>query len=765
MNKKKRDHFNLLCDIGELADLLTDAQNITNFLQNTVKLVSRHLEAHVCSIYLYDEKSGELVLHATIGLNPEAVGKIRMNPGEGLVGTVFAQMKPVREARAGSNPRFKYFAEAHEDRFASFLAVPIQRGVQKIGVLAVQHEQVDFFDEKDLMALRASASQLAGTIENARLLIDLFPVSEASSGKIRRENPGLIKGMTASRGFAMAPCTYFRKSHTSLLAGNAGSRTPYTMEDFQTAMRSTAEQLKDLQSKLAERLPESASLIFSAHFMILKDPKFLDKIKEQIQTGISPPDAVRTVTRHYIDIFSASSHAYIREKANDMEDLGGRILKNMIRRSPREKIKGKGRVIIAKTLYPSEILKLASDDAEGIVLHKGGVTSHVSILARSLQIPMVISDHPALTDLPENTLLLLDADIGNIYIEPDEKILQQFEIRNAARKKAARLPKNLCPVTHTQDGIRIRLMANVNLLSELETAKKLNAEGIGLYRTEFPFIVRPTFPSEEEQYLIYKRLFDEMGDREVTIRTLDISGDKALVYSDASSGANPELGLRSIRFSLHHRSIFEQQIRAILRAGAASPGLRIMFPLVSSLDEFLEARQVIYDCAESLKTEKLPFHENPRIGMMVEVPSIVEIIDALCREADFFSIGTNDFIQYTLAVDRSNEKVAAYYRSCHPSVLRGLARIVRAAAAAEKEIAVCGEMGHEPEYIPFLIGIGIRILSVDPYYLPFVQESISGLRLSDAQKHAEQVLAEDTIKGAQEVLTQWAEQHKGPGKK
>ena len=757
MSKKQRDHFSMLCDIGELADLLAGTGNIENFLQDAVKLVSRHLQAHVCSIYLHEEESGDLVLQATIGLNPNAVGKIRMKPGEGLVGTVFEKMQPVREASVSANPHFKYFEEADEDRFESFLALPIHRGVQKIGVLTVQHELRDYFDENDVMALRAASSQLAGTIENARLLIDLHRImgkpgeSSLPANRIP-ENLRFIKGQSASKGYAFAPSALFKKSHGSLLSEHYDQNISYTLTDFREALRKTVEQLKTLQARLSERLPESESLIFSAHFMILKDPKFVDKIVEHIRAGISPPDAVRGVTRHYIDMFSASTHAYIREKASDMEDLGGRILKNMFKGSPDEKVRGKGRIVIARTLYPSEILKLASDDVEGIILMKGGTTSHVSILARSMRIPMVIADHSALLELPEGTPLLLDADIGNVYIAPDDKVRRQFEIRNEATRKAAAVSQKMCTVTHTKDGVRVRLMANVNLLSELKTAKELNAEGIGLYRTEFPFIVRPTFPSEEEQYLVYKRLFDDMGDRDVTIRTLDISGDKALVYSDATSGANPELGLRSIRFSLHHRGIFEQQIRAILRAGTGARGLRIMFPLISSVDEFLEARQVVYDCMKNLEKEKLAYNAQPAIGMMVEVPSVVELMDALGRVADFFSIGTNDFIQYTLAVDRTNEKVAGYFRPCHPSVLRGLARIVKAVNRTGKEIAVCGEMGHEPEFIPFLLGIGLRILSVDPLYLPMIQEYISGIRLSDAQKHTEILLAQDTVKGAQEVL-------------
>jgi phosphotransferase system enzyme I (PtsP) len=740
-----------------LANLVSQSQDTQGFLQSTVELVSRHLDAEVCSIYLSDEFSGDLILKATVGLNPRAVGQVRMKPGEGLVGTAFETLQPIREARAQEHPRFKYFKEADEDRFNSFLAVPIYRGVQKIGVLAVQHEQEGYFTEIDTMALRASASQLASSLENVRLLMDLGVIhGEEVSGPHIFETLKFIKGQTASEGFASGPSTLFKKSHVALLSEDYNREHFYSVENFRMAVKKTSEELMSLQSRLAERLPESASLIFTAHFMILKDHKFMNQILSQIQEGTPVPDAIRNVAKHYIGLFSSNPHAYIREKVSDIEDLTGRILKNLFKIHMDESQPDRGSIVIAAELYPSEILKLASGDVQGIILVKGGVTSHVSILARSLKIPMIIADMTRLLELPEGTPILMDARSGNVFVKPDNQIIRRYESQEEARKAAARAPKTICPITHTRDGVRVRLMANINLLSEIKSARDLCAEGVGLYRTEFPFIVRPTFPSEEEQYMVYKRLADEMGDREINIRTLDISGDKALVYSDATKGANPDLGLRSIRFSMRHPSIFEQQIRAILRAGAGAGDFRIMFPLISSLDEFLEARQIVYDCIRSLERDNLPHHPKPAIGVMVEVPSLVEIMDAMAAEADFFSIGTNDFVQYTLAVDRSNEKVADYYRPYHPAVLRGLARIVKAAVSAKKDISICGEMGHDLIYIPFLLGIGVRRFSVDPQFLPVVQERVSSLSLSDAEKHAEMLLAQNTFKAAWEILDKQA---------
>jgi phosphotransferase system enzyme I (PtsP) len=757
MKKKDRDHLNLLCDVGELAAILTGSDNIESFLQRTVKTVARHLDAHVCSIYLYDESLKELVLTATLGLNPAAVGKIRMKLGEGLVGTTMDQLQPILEGSGSRNPKFKYFEEADEDRYESFLAVPIQKGVERIGVLVVQHEQYDYFDKIDVMALRAIASQLAGAIENARLLMSLDRQLGKLSEKDIFESLRFIRGKSAAGGYAFAPSTVFRRNYRRLMISDPASDPHSTLKDFYRALKMTGRQLEELQNRVSERLPESAALIFTVHFMILKDESFITKIVTRIEEGMSPPEAVRTVARFYISAFASSSHAYMREKVVDIEDLSNRILANLRYRKLKDHPLTRGHIVIAPDLYPSDMLKLASEDVKGIILVSGGVTSHVSILSRSMEIPLVIADRPEFLNLPEGTPILMDAEIGNIYVKPSKKIIQQFVERNETKKSVTLMAKSMSRSTKTKDGVRVHLLANINLVSELGLARDLKAEGVGLYRTEFPFLIRSSFPSEEEQYHIYKRLFQEMAGKIVTIRTLDVAGDKLLPYSDATGEANPSLGLRSIRFSLNNRDIFEQQLRAVLRAASSAKSLRIMFPLITSVDEFREAKQIVFDCMDQLRQLNLPFHVNPAIGMMIELPSLFEIIDQLADEADFFSIGTNDFVQYTLAVDRTNEKVSDYYKPYHPSVLRGLSKIVKAIVEHRKELSVCGEMAHEEQYIPFLLGIGIRNFSVNPQFLPTVQKRIAGLSIEQAESFAQALLSETTIRGVSDILNRTRE--------
>jgi phosphotransferase system, enzyme I, PtsP len=755
MKSKNRDHLNLLCDIGELANLIIGSADVQGFLQQAVEMVAHHLKADVGSIYLYDDTTRDLVLQATMGLNPSAVGRVKMKSGEGLVGKTFESLQPICEEYASRHPDFKYFKEADEDPFESFLAVPIHRGNEKIGVLVVQHELPGYFDEIDVIALRAIASQLTGAIENARLMIDQNHRTIPFREDDLLERLRFIKAKTASNGFAYAPAMVLKADRESLLSHRPDSEFVSTAQGFLKALETTKQQLKELQDRLDQRLPESAALIFEAHFMILKDARFVDAILAKIKQGVSVPKAVRDVAGHYMTLFSSASSVYLQEKAQDIKDLARRLLKNLRKEASQDTDRAEGRIVIVGQLLPSDLLKLASEDVQGIVLVSGGVTSHVAIIARSLKIPMVIAERSDLLELPDGTPMLLDADIGSIYARPPETIIQRFETRNHAQKAEDKATYPLSAQTRTRDGETIKLLANINLLSELKLAKDLNVEGIGLYRTEFPFLVRSNLPSEEEQYLVYKRLCDEMGGREVTIRMLDTGGEKLLPYLAGTKEANPELGLRSIRFLLHYRDVFLQQLRAILRAGAGvgAGKLKIVFPMISAIDEFRKARQAVKEAMVDLERQNLPFHPAPALGAMIELPAVLGIIHELAKETDFFSIGTNDLIQYMLAVDRSNVKVAAYYQAHHPTLLRSLHLIIQAAVKAQIEVTVCGEMGHEPDFIPFFIGAGLRTFSVDPHFLRSVQNQIVHLSVSEATAYTRSLLAESTLEGVQAKLT------------
>jgi phosphotransferase system enzyme I (PtsP) len=754
MKQNKREHLSLLYDISELSALVSESKDIDTFMQQVVQSVASHLHADVGSIYLLDDNSGELVLKATQGLNPTSVDHIRMRVGEGLVGVTMARMEPLCDGAACNNPNFKFFEEAHEEPYASFLSVPIHRGIEKIGVLVVQHRQSDYFDDADVLALRAIAAQLAGIVANVKLMIGLRKPSKATKPLTFPGELRFIKGKASAAGFAQAPAIALQYGDP-LMADAPDSTFQGSVKAYQRSLRATIDQLKQLQEQVVKRLPESAALIFEAHYMILKDPRFDRQIVELIRQGLHAAEAVRSVARQFITLFGKSANPYIREKSQDIEDLARRILFNLRKEKGEGRSPMDGHIVIASQLYPSDVLKLASENVAGIILVNGGTTSHVAIMARSLQIPMIICQRGELLQLPADTLILMDADLGNIYIDPSDHVRRQFTERNRVQQETAGEVVRMQPQTFSKDGTRVHLLANINLLSELSLARDLKAEGVGLYRSEFPFIVRSVLPSEEEQRLVYERLFQQMADRPVCVRTLDIGGEKVLPYLNLPQEANPELGLRSIRFLLKHRDVFDQQLRAILRAGARTEQLSIMFPMISSLDEFAAARTAVDEALADLAREGLDHHTQPAIGTMIEMPSVLAIIDELADAADFFAIGTNDFIQYMLAVDRANENVASYYQPFHPAILRALARIVETANRYAKPVSVCGETAHDPAFIPFLIGIGVRRLSVDPLFLPLVQRTLGQLSIEHALSYAQELVASPTLRQVELVRAKW----------
>ncbi|MBF0288255.1 MAG: phosphoenolpyruvate--protein phosphotransferase [SAR324 cluster bacterium] len=745
----KRNYFSLLCDVGELASILAGSLDIESFLQRLVTMISHHLKTEVCSIYLYDDMTEELVLQAATGLIPGAVGMIRLKEGEGLVGRTMQERRPILEKQASQSPQFKYFPDMGEEPFESFLAIPIVRESKKIGVLALQCREKNYFRQKDITALRAVSTQLAGTIENARLLISLR--QEYTQKKKSIPEITIIKGKVASKGFSHGPLEVLRalssaSNAKSELASNA------TLQDLLLAIEATSQQIEELQIQIADRMPEVITLIFNAHLLMLKDPNFTGSMVKKVEDGMNVEDAIEQVIQYFVKIFASSKDNYMKEKAKDVEDIGRRLLDNLMLSGPKAANPIKGSIIVTRDLYPSEIVKFAIEGINGIVLVGGGITSHISIIARSLQIPLIIVENEDLLSVGKGSHILLDDEGGNVYVNPSLETIHAFSKENTTRQERGSNFLKMSDTTRTVDGTQVQLMANINLLNELSLAVSLKTDGIGLYRTEFPFLIRHTLPSEEEQYLIYSQLVEQMKEKEITFRTLDVGGDKVLTYYSRSNEINPGLGLRSIRFSLKHQDIFKQQIRAILRAGAGARDLRIMFPMISSLDELYLVRQIVEDCISTLNKKSFSYYESPAIGMMVELPAVVETIEEFARAADFFSIGTNDFIQFMLAVDRANDQVSSYYCPHHPAVLRSLAKVVSAACKENIDVSVCGEMAHQQEYTAFLLGIGVRKLSVDPQFLPAVQATIEKISVSEAKQEAELLLRESTIANIEQRL-------------
>ncbi len=741
------DKVDLICDISELAGLFEKSHGLSDFLQSAVSIVAYHMRAAVCSIYLYDEGSENLTLAATQGLKAEAVGSVKLKLGEGLVGSCMMDLRPICEGHGSKNPNFKPIEGIYEENYEAFLAVPILlRGVMRVGVLVTQDPQPNYFHDNDIKALKAIASQLAVVIENAKLLMSLHEAERQLAPPPPPEAPAVpsfLKGTSASGGVVKGAAVLIDGHGYDVLipADLEEGEAPQRLEDFELALRESEAQLTELQKQMDERLGDVASLIFNAHLLILKDESFSGAMADLIRKGTPADRAVTSVVNDYIHLFSSSKNPRLREKVLDVKDLGHRLLRNLQQHGEDEGDYA-GQILVAKELVPSDVLKFAAQKVEGIVIVQGGVTAHISILARSLRVPMVFVENPAVLDIDDGTLVIIDANQGTLFVDPSPEVLKQYDaiIHRKVVEKA-----QVQPETYTRDGTKITIHCNVNLLSDLEFARENQAEGVGLYRSEFPFIVRDEFPSEEAQRLIYEKILHGMPGKEVTLRTLDVGGDKKLPYHEHLDEANPFLGLRAIRFSLKNLPIFKQQLRAMLRAGRDRP-LRIMFPFISSVDDFLAARDVLRQCSQELKAEGMPHNDSPKVGLMVELPAAVEIIDELAQVADFFSIGTNDLIQYLLAVDRTNESVSNMYVCHHPAVLRAVYRIVNAAINGDVDVSVCGDMALNPEMLKFLIGIGIRKVSIDPQQIPRIQAYVQGLHTEEARRHARRLLRFGTLR-------------------
>ena len=730
-----KTNVEMICDVAELSALFEKSSSLDDFLQSAVSTVAWHMKAAVCSIYIYDDVTRMLTLRATQGLDEAAIGKVQLRLGQGIAGLALKELRSVCAGCASKNPGFEAVKGIGEEKYEAFLAVPIRRQLTRVGVLVVQDAQADYFDEADEQALRAIAGQLATVIENADLLMALHRHDEAAA-PVTEPAAKLIKGRPASGGVAQGRASF-------MISGRAGNfQVPafvpegLTGDDFDRALKASEQQLKDLQKEADQNLSDVAQLIFNAHLLILADEEFSGEIRRQIGEGASPVDALVDVVNRYIEIFSASPNPRLQEKEHDLKDLGHRLLENLLGggRAPGDY---SGQIILADSLLPSDVLKLATEKAEGFIV-QGGMTSHIAIICRSLQKPMVMVDPQQFVLFHESGELLVDGTQGTIYIQPSAEVLKEYEEHRQTADEMAAAP-SVKAETRTADGIRIQLLANINLLSDLKLAHTFRAEGVGLYRSEFPFIIRNAFPSEEEQCRVYGRIVESMEGREVTFRTLDIGGDKLLSYQSEAEEANPFLGLRGIRFLLRNKDVFSEQLCAMLRAGAGG-NTRIMFPLISSVDEFVEARDVVQECMDDLEDRGVAYNRKTKLGIMVELPSAVTLVEDLAHEVDFMSIGTNDLIQYMLAVDRTNEMVSKLYLSHHPAILRAIERVASVARSHRTDVSICGDIARDPKMIPFLLGAGITKLSIAPRRIPDIQKAVESISMEKAVYTARQML-------------------------
>jgi phosphotransferase system enzyme I (PtsI) len=530
------------------------------------------------------------------------------------------------------------------------------------------------------------------------------------------------------------------------------ARLPEEISRLEKALVQTRHDILEVQKKVSASMGAQEGGIFDAHLLVLEDRTLLDEVIRSIQDNkFNAEYAFHIVAEKYASALAAIEDDYLRERAADMRDVTSRILNNMMGRREEVDLRKLTEpcIVISYDLSPSTTAQMDRKTVLGFATDMGGKTSHTAIMARSLRIPAVVGLKSASNELETGQYALLDGFNGVIIVNPSEQTL--FEYGQIIRKQVS-LEEKLRDIQSkpavTLDGQRVTLSANVEQAADSEQVKNCGAEGVGLFRTEFLFINRTSLPTEEQQYQAYREVAAALKPEPVIIRTLDLGGDKFMAHLDVPPEMNPFLGWRAIRYCLQEKDVFRAQLRAILRAGAHG-NVKMMFPMISGLDEVNQALAIVDECKSALRAEKIPFDDNLEIGAMIEIPSAVMVADALARRLKFFSIGTNDLIQYTLAVDRMNEKVAHLYEPTHPAILRLIKATVDAAHKHNIWTGVCGEMAGDAALTPLLLGLGVDELSATPSLVPPVKYLIRRLRANETRELAEFAL---NCESASEIL-------------
>lgn len=515
-------------------------------------------------------------------------------------------------------------------------------------------------------------------------------------------------------------------------------------ERLYEGIRSSKDEIEFIKSEIREMVGNEESSIFDAHLAILEDPIFMNEIQGIIQRQYKAAEvAVKEAIDHFVTMFDLLDDEYMKERALDIKDVGNRLLKHLLG-APEITLPTDTQpyILVAKELSPSQLVHLNPKNVLGIVMLMGGKTSHSAIMARALGIPLVLGLEGKITrPVQTGDLVIVDGEHGIVYIEPPEQVVKQYEARHEAYAREMDELKKLVKLPAvTQDGLTISLSANISSTRELEIADQNGAEGVGLFRTEFMYMDRSYPPSEAEQLAVYRDAAEHYKDSQVIIRTLDIGGDKPMEYLNLPEEDNPFLGYRAIRICLDQQELFKSQLRAILRASAHGP-VAIMIPMISSVEEIIAAKAVLEQAKAELRDEGLPFDEKLPVGIMVEVPAAALIADRLAEEVDFFSIGTNDLVQYTLAVDRMNEQIAHMYDPFHPAVLRLIRHTIEAAQARGIGISVCGEMAGDTRAVPLWIALGVTKLSMSSRFIPRVKAAIHRATRTGSEQLAERIFA------------------------
>ncbi len=703
----------MLDTLRSIVQAVNDARNLEQALSIIVSRVKGELDVDVCSIYLSNLDNSDLTLMASDGLHPESIGAVRLANNQGLVGLVAERAEPLNLDSAIEHPSYRYFAETGEERYHGFLGVPIIHHRKVLGVLVLQQRSQRRYDEDVVTFVVTIAAQLAGAIAHAEVSggIDGLQSKKALEALS-------LKGLPGASGVAIGRAVVLQQSaDIETVPDRTVEDTAAEKKRFLQAVKVVKLEVRGMVENMGEALPTADSALFDAYLMMLESHSLIEPILKGIAAGNWAPGALRETASEHIRIFREMEDPYLRERAEDIRDLSRRLLQALEqapeltpggskkRRYPRNTI------LVGEEISASMLAEIPPKSLAGVISARGSTTSHTAILARALGIPAVMGVDGLPVSRVGEREVIVDGYAGRVYINAPAAIKREFR---RLQKEEQELTEGLQELrelpAESEEGYRISLYANTGLVSDIAPSLNSGAEGVGLYRTEFPFMIRERFPGEESQSKLYRQVLESFHPNPVTMRTLDIGGDKALPYFPIVED-NPFLGWRGIRVTLDHPEIFITQIRAMLKANIGLGNLKLLLPMIATLDEFADANALIIRAHAELMEEglELPL---PPIGAMVEVPSIIYQIDQLAARADFLSIGSNDLTQYLLAVDRNNPRVAELYDSLHPSVLRAVQAVVDGARKQKTPVSICGEMAGDPMAALLMLGMGVESLSM-----------------------------------------------------
>jgi phosphotransferase system enzyme I (PtsP) len=717
------------------------ARDLQTALNIIVARVTKAMGTQVCSVYLLDESRERYMFMATQGLNKSAVGHVSIDLDKGLVGFVGERAEPVNLEEAPRHPRYLHIVEVGEEPYHSFLGVPIIHHRTVLGVLVVQQKEARRYDESEEAFLITLSAQLAGVIAHAKAtgaIPDVHEMDENTPSAKFNAAPG-------APGIAIGvACISYPQAELHTVPERTVTDIKYEVGQFKKALRATRKEIQALARKLKGRLPPEELALFDAYLHMLDDNAIGGEVVVKIKEGFWSQTALRKVIKQHVETFEEMEDSYLRERASDVKDLGQRVLARLqLSEGPREEFPD-NTILVGDELTPGMLAEVPKDKLAGIISVKGSANSHVAILARAMGLPTVMGA----VDLPierlEGQTIIADGFEGHVICHPGKEEISQYQ--KIAREEAALVVgleelKDL--KAETPDGQEMTLCVNTGLMADAARSLDRGAQGVGLYRTEVHFMMNDRFPTEEEQRIIYREQLQAFAPLPVTMRTLDIGGDKVLSYFPIQE-ENPFLGWRGIRVTLDHPEIFLAQVRAMIRAHEGLDGdLRIMLPMISSVSEVDEALRLIGQCYREIIEEGVEV-EMPDVGVMVEIPAAVYQAKAIIKRVDFLSVGSNDLTQYMLAVDRNNAQVAGLYQHFHPAVLHALKQIVDATKAAKKPVSICGEMAGNPGAALLLMAMGYDQLSMSSTSLPVIKWVIRTVKLEDAKKMLKAVLKMDT---------------------